>query len=107
MNFHGNSLQNGERHHLYEIVDSEDETVFKYGIYDNPIEADGISKRIREQLELGNLYAGWDRYFARILLTGIEDRERALEIEDEHIKAFRKKHGRKPRGNRRERKPKN
>jgi hypothetical protein len=59
---------------------------------------------MREQTELGNLYVGWNRYFARIILDNIEGRELALKLEDDYIKAYRIKTGKRPRGNRKERK---
>jgi len=47
---HGNSNQSNRPQHLYEIRDKQEDTVFKYGISDNPIDEDGLSKRIRNQL---------------------------------------------------------
>ena len=82
---HGNSHKNQDPHHLYEIYDKEEEG--------------GLSRRIRRQLRILNLAAGWLRYFARILRTGIPGRLRAEEIEDEYIKAFETEKGRMPRGN--------
>ncbi|MFN0015215.1 MAG: hypothetical protein ACKVU2_11770 [Saprospiraceae bacterium] len=43
---HGNSNRNKKPHHLYEIRDSEDDDVFKYGISHDPIGKDGYSNRI-------------------------------------------------------------
>jgi len=43
---HRNSHKNQAHHHLYEIYDKEEEEVFKYGISSDPIEEDGISRRI-------------------------------------------------------------
>lgn len=87
---HRNSHQNKEPHHLYEIFDKEKEEVFKYGISSDPIDGDGLSRRMRRQLRILNLAAGWIRYFSRILLKGIAGRPRAEEIEDEYIDAFEK-----------------
>ena len=56
---HRNSLSNDEPHHLYEIRDKVDDDVFKYGISSDPIEDDGLSKRIRVQLDLLNLVDRW------------------------------------------------
>ncbi|MCB0616082.1 MAG: hypothetical protein H6573_34980 [Lewinellaceae bacterium] len=97
---HGNSLKNDNLHHLYEIRDKEDGDVFKYGISHDPIDKDGLSKRIRIQLDILNLAANWIRYFAQILIKNIPGRKKAKEIEREHIKNYREKYGRKPRGNR-------
>ncbi len=98
---HRNSLENSEPHHLYKIFDKEEEEVFKYGISSDPVNEDGLSRRIRRQLKILNLAAGWLRYFARIILENIDGRLRAEELEDEYIETFEKEKGRKPRGNRR------
>lgn len=96
---HRNSNQNHDPHHLYEVWDNQEEEVFKYGISSEPIEEDGLSKRIREQLRDMNLAVGWLRYIARILLTNIFGRLKAKEIEGEHMDAFEQEKGRLPRGN--------
>ncbi len=96
---HRNSHKNKSPHHLYEIYDKQEEEVFKYGISSDNIEEDGLSYRIRRQLRILNLAAGWVRYFARILLEGIAGRKKAEEIEDEFIKNYEDEHGRMPRGN--------
>ena len=92
---HSNSNQNDKPHHLYEVWDVQEEEVFS----SDPFEADGLSKRIREQIQGMNLAAGWLRYLARILITGIINRLLAKAIEDEHMDAFEDKNGRLPRGN--------
>jgi hypothetical protein len=97
---HGNSLQNDELHHLYEIFDTVKGEVFKYGISAEPFGADGLSDRVREQLELCNLAADENRYTANILLRNIKGRKEAENLETRHILDFAEKHGRKPRGNR-------
>lgn len=96
---HGNSLDNDRPHHLYEIHDAADNELFKYGISHDPIDEDGLSKRIRLQLRLLNLGANWIRYFAKIILTNIPGRKVAKEIEQDHIDAYREEHGHNPRGN--------
>lgn len=55
---HGNSKQNTDIQHLYEIRDKETDDIFKYGISAGVFGADGLSKRIRNQLTLYNLIAG-------------------------------------------------
>ena len=55
---------------------------------------------MRKQVNLGNLFVGWIRFFANIILKNIQGREKAEEIEREYIDAYEEKHGRKPRGNR-------
>jgi hypothetical protein len=48
---HRNSYENEELHHLYEIIDrGKDNDVFKYGICCKPIDSDGTSSRMREQV---------------------------------------------------------
>jgi len=97
---HGNSIQNKDPHHLYEILDIQEDDTFKYGISHDEIEADGLSKRLRDQINLYNVVAGFVRFFARILLRNIPDREEALKLEKGKIKDYFDEHGRKPRGNR-------
>jgi hypothetical protein len=96
---HGNSHQNDKPHHLYEIRDKQEEDIFKYGISADPIEADGLSKRLRNQLNFMNLIAGWLRFFGNILIRDIPGRAEAEKLEREHIDAYRKIHGRNPKGN--------
>ena len=72
-----------DEHHLYEIVDQKTDTVFKYGICGRRLTKDGSSPRANEQVNLFNRLAGWARYFASIILTGIPGRKKAEEIEEE------------------------
>ena len=58
MTLHGNSYQNKKPHHLYVIFDKEEDDIFKYGISHDPIGADGLSARLRDQLDLYNRIAG-------------------------------------------------
>lgn len=97
---HGNSHNNDKPHHLYQIKDRIDDDVLKYGISADPIDDDGLSERVRSQLNLYNAIVGWVRFFAEILITGIQGRKRAEEIEQEYIGEYEQKHGRKPRANR-------
>ncbi len=97
---HGNSFLNKEPHHLYEIWDTINEEVFKYGISDDPLGKDGYSNRIREQLEIYNLAADANRYNAKVLKTNIPGRKAAEKVEVEFILAYENKFGKKPRGNR-------
>lgn len=96
---HGNSHGNYEMHHLYEIWDNQAGEVFKYGVSKDPIEEDGLSKRLRKQIKVFNIIAGIFRYIGRILLLDIEGKEKAERIEDEYTDAFVEKYGRLPRGN--------
>lgn len=45
---HGNSLDNSNVHHLCAIYKKADGDIFKFGISDDPIEADGLSERVRK-----------------------------------------------------------
>lgn len=99
MSGHGNSLQNPNPHHLYEIRDTTDNGIFKYGISDNPIGADGMSNRMRKQIAILNNAVNWLRFAGNILLRNIPGRARAKEIEDEYIDHYFEEHGRNPRGN--------
>ncbi len=96
---HGNSLENSKLHHLYEIEDTQEEDIFKYGISADPIEADGLSKRLRRQINFMNLVAGFVRFIGKILIRDIAGRQKAVDLEDEHIDTYFEKHGRNPRGN--------
>lgn len=97
---HRNSLENDAPHHLYAINDRKNKSVFKYGISSDPVGEDGLSERIRKQLNLFNLIAGFARFFAEILIRNIPGRKKALKLEDEFITKHEKKYGRKPPGNR-------
>ena len=44
---HGNSHKNDKEHHLYAIHDSLKDDIFKYGISSDPIDEDGLSRRIK------------------------------------------------------------
>ena len=96
---HKNALSNDEPHHLYEIVDKTDNDTFKFGISGDPIEEDGLSRRVRRQVNLLNLVDNWARFFARILVFDIQGRKEAARIEKEYIQNYKTKYGRKPRGN--------
>ena len=97
---HGNSHQNKQPHHLYEIWDVQEEEVFKYGISDDPIDADGMSDRLRDQVNLFNLVANFIRFIGKILLYNIQGRAEAERIENEYIERHKREFGRRPRGNR-------
>lgn len=96
---HGNSRNNTKPHHLYAIYDKQKDGLFKYGISHNTVDADGLSDRMRNQINFLNLAVDWQRYFGVILIRNIPNRTLALEIEDQHIKAYEEKFGQKPKGN--------
>ena len=97
---HRNSLDSEELQHLYAIHDRKRKDIYKYGISSDPIGEDGLSDRVRDQINLFNLIAGWARFFAEIILQNIPGRRKARQIEDKYIEQYRQKHGHKPRGNR-------
>jgi hypothetical protein len=89
-----------EPHHLYEIVDKQEDDTFKYGISCDPIGDDGLSDRMREQVSFLNHIFEWARFFGRILIFNIPGKREARKIETKHIKEYEQLHGRKPKGNR-------
>ena len=98
---HGNNKENSKLYHLYEIVDKETDDTFKYGISGDPISSkDGLSKRVRNQVALGNLFTGWLRYFGRVLIKNIKGNRKARKLEDEYIDAYFDENERYPIGNR-------
>lgn len=99
MSEHGNSKQNKKLQHLYGIYEWESNALFKYGISAGKIGSDGMSKRMRIQVTFLNLGAGFNKFYAKILLAGISGRAAAERIEQEHIDAYSEKHGQKPPGN--------
>ena len=99
MKSHGNSYQNEEQHHLYEIRDKMTREAFKYGICGDPLRPDGTSERAEKQASLFSRIAGWTRFFAVILWAGIAGRAKARQKEDGYIEAFREKYGAYPPGN--------
>ena len=99
MKGHGNCNDNNKPHHLYEIRDSVDDDVFKYGISHDPIDEEGQSNRMKRQVNFLNIGVKWLRFFAQILLLDIPGKKEAKRIEKEHIQNYKKQHGNKPRGN--------
>jgi hypothetical protein len=99
MKKHGNSLENQELHHLYEIRDRQRKGVFKYGICGQSLNADGTSPRANTQVRLFNRLAGWSRFFANILIRDIPGRKKAEELENQYIAQHEKEFGKKPPGN--------
>ncbi len=99
MKEHGNSRRNPNAHHLYDIHKIRNRDIFKYGITDDEIEADGLSARVRTQVGDMNLAAEYKKYEAEILIQDIPGRAEALRIERQFIDAYFLKHGRNPKGN--------
>ena len=96
---HGNSYKNTKPHHLYVIFDKQEDDIYKYGISHDPIEADGLSARFRDQLDLYNRIAGWQRFYAEILQYDIAGRLKARQIEQQLIRDYKVLYGRRPMGN--------
>lgn len=99
MSEHGNSNKNNKPHHLYEIKDSVDDDVFKYGISHDPIGEGGYSNRMKVQVDFLNLGVKWFRFFARILLVDIQGKKEAKRIEKQYIRKYKNENGQAPRGN--------
>jgi hypothetical protein len=96
---HGNSYLNKKPHHVYVIFDKQSDDIYKYGISHDPIEADGLSARLRDQLDLFNRIAGWSRFNAEILHVDLQGRLKARQIETALIQAYKTLHGHRPLGN--------
>ena len=96
---HGNDKRNTNLHHLYDIFRNNNRDTFKYGISDDPIDADGLSARARDQLEELNLAAEFHKFDAEILVTSIPGRAEALHVERQYIDAYFDQHGHNPIGN--------
>jgi hypothetical protein len=71
---HGNFYQNTKPHHISIIFDKQDDDIYKYGMSHDPIDADGLSSRLRDQLDLYNRIAGWARFYGEIIERNIEGR---------------------------------
>ncbi len=99
MGIHKNSNENMDGHHLYEIIDSKGNIVYKYGICGQPLNSDGTSPRANEQVSLFNRLVGYNQYFAKVLSISIPGRVKAKEIENEYISRFEQENGHRPRGN--------
>lgn len=97
--FHGNDKRNKRDHHLYEISDSLDGEIVKYGICGDPLNTDGSSPRANSQINFLNRAVGWIRFVARVLMKAIPRREKALEMEDEQVTQYLESTGNRPRGN--------
>ena len=96
---HKNSSNNPLPHHLYQIIDKIDGDIFKYGISCEPIGRDGMSDRMRKQVNLFNLIDDWERFFAQIIVYDLSGKMEAKLLETEYIRLYELKNGRKPRGN--------
>jgi hypothetical protein len=96
---HGNSYQNKKLHHIYIIYDKQEDDIYKYGISHDVIDSDGLSARLRDQLDLFNRIAGWSRFYGEILLQDIEGRVAARQQEQILINTYKTKHGKRPNGN--------
>ncbi|MCY7329171.1 MAG: hypothetical protein LH618_11515 [Saprospiraceae bacterium] len=96
---HGNSNKNSKPHHLYEIRDSEDDEIFKYGISHYPIGEDGYSNRMRIQVDFLNLGVKWLRFFARILLLDIPGKRKQNALNVRILENIGSSMVKNPRGN--------
>jgi hypothetical protein len=97
---HKSSYENEDPHHLYQIIDrGKDDDVFKYGICCKPIDENGTSSRMREQVNTLNRIDKWLRFFARILIRDIPGRREARRMEKHYIQQYKEKNGERPRGN--------
>lgn len=96
---HGNSYRNQKPHHVYVIFDKQSDDIYKYGISHDPIETDGLSARLRDQLDLYNRIAGWARFHAEIIHRDLAGRLKARQIETQLIRDYKERYGHRPLGN--------
>lgn len=97
---HGNAKENPNPHHLYRIFKLAENETFKYGISDDPLDPeDGLSARVRDQVEEWNLAAEYHKFGAEIVQYDIAGREAALHMERLYIDAYYEKRGKNPPGN--------
>lgn len=97
---HGNHRGNPNIHHLYRIFKLAGRETFKYGISDDPLDPeDGLSARVRDQVEEWNLAAEYNKFGAEILMRDLAGREIALQWERWYIDTYYGKHGENPPGN--------
>jgi URI fold toxin 2 len=96
---HGNSYQNKKIHHIYVIYDKQEDDIYKYGISHDAIDVDGLSARLRDQLDLFNRIAGWSRFYGEIIVSDIEGRLSARQQEQTLINAYKIANGQRPKGN--------
>jgi URI fold toxin 2 len=99
MSIHGNAHDNNSPYHLYGIFEHRTDSLLKYGISGGRIGPDGMSKRMRAQLSFANIAAGFNKFFAKVLIGNIPGRLEAERIEREHIDAYRDRYGSAPPGN--------
>jgi hypothetical protein len=74
-----------EKHHIYKIIETELEEVYKYGRSQRRLNHDATSPRANEQMNLYNRLAGWLKYIASILKKDIKNKQEAKNIENEYI----------------------
>ncbi len=84
---------------MYVIFDKQSDDIYKYGISHDPIETDGFSARLRDQLDLYNRIAGWTRFHAEILHRDLAGRLIARQIETQLIRDYKERYGQRPLGN--------
>jgi len=97
--YHGNDLDDPSDQHLYAVYDHEEKKLFKFGLSNKPIGANGKCSRMEEQERAGNLWSNSIRYVARILIRVISGRRRGRAAEDDAVRKYAAKHGQLPRGN--------
>lgn len=88
---HGNSKNSKKRQHIYEIVDSVEDSTVKYGVSGQKLNKNGTSPRANKQVNKWNFIEGFKRFFAQILGKDIEGRKKALGIEKEYVKEYKRK----------------
>jgi hypothetical protein len=81
---HGNSKSSNKPQIGYEIVNKDNGDVVKTGISGVPLNKNDTSPRANIQVNQLNKEAGFDKYEANIVKTGLENRQAALNWEQEN-----------------------
>ncbi len=98
---HGNDKRSIKPQHIYKIFDFVDWVIYKFGISGSKLNKDGSSPRANSQVNQKNKEAGEIKFSAEVLLTDVENREKALEIEKQLVTEFFEKNDENPEGNKR------
>lgn len=99
---HDNRKDNSKPHFLYVIFDCLLRNVYKYGISSSRLREDGTSPYLDGQVNQANQIAADEqknRFKGKILIYNIPGRVLALVIEAIHIRLYKIRTGKLPRGN--------
>jgi len=89
---HGNSKKSKKKQHIYEIIDGDmNDSTVKYGLSGAKLNKNGTSPRANQQVNELNKWENIKRFFAKILMIDIDDREKALRFETDFVKDYKSK----------------